>query len=178
MTWATTHSRSRPSEFVWVVELLRLGFIGSGFLFFLLPGNLLVAFKWQYLGGGPEFQKIHIATYGIVAAFGLLLLLDRRFRDAALAICFTDFNLIAFAVSVACTALFAIFAKGVSIAPFVDTFLAALVLTVGCLCLPGKYLRLFQYLLDGFFILSIAMVFYEFYTKSSILYSYGASDLG
>jgi hypothetical protein len=169
---------SRPADLAWAVEFLRLSFILSGFLFFLLPGNLLAIFNWHYLGGGAEYQKIHIATYGIVFVFGLLLLLDDRFREDVLAICLTDLNLIAFAVSVAVTSFFAIVVKGVSIAPFVDTFLAALVLTVGCLCLPERYLRLFRYLLDAFFIASIAMVFFEFYTKSSILYSYGASDLG
>lgn len=169
---------SRPADLAWAVEFLRLAFILSGFLFFLLPGNLLAAFNWHYLGGGAEYQKIHIATYGTIFAFGLLFLLDDRFRNDVLTICLTDLNLIAFAVSVAATSLFAIAVKGVSTAPFVDTFLAAIVLTVGCLCLPERYLRLFRFLLDAFFMVSIAMVFFEFYTKSSILYSYGASDLG
>ena len=169
---------SRPADLAWSVEFLRLAFILAGFLFFLLPGNLLAIFNWHYLGGGAEYQKIHIATYGIVFVFGLMFLADNRFRDDVLAICFTDLNLIAFAVSVAATSSFAIVVKGVSIAPFVDTFLAAIVLTVGCLCLPERYLRLFRHLLDAFFIVSIAMVFFEFYTKSSVLYSYGASELG
>lgn len=178
MTWENAQFRSRPDNGIWLIEALRLAFILSGFLVFLLPGNLLLAFNWNYLGGGAEYQKIHVATYLLIFSFGLMLIMDARFRDAALGLCFTDVNLLAFIATVAVTALYAIGVKGVSIAPFVDTFLAALVLTIGCLCLPQKYLRLFRHLLDAYFIVSITIVFFEYYTKSSVIYSYGLSDPG
>jgi len=171
MTSISTQSliRRRPAHIAWFIEFLQLGFVLAAFLYFLLSGNILVALGWNYLGGGPEFEKIHVATYFVIFVFSLMLIFDTRFRNAAISLCLTELTLIAFMISAAAVALFAIIAKQASIAPFIDTFVAAIVITIGCLSLSGRYLRAFRYLLDAYFIASIAIVFYEYYTKSKII---------
>lgn len=172
MTLISTQSlvRRRPSHVAWFSESLQLTFILVTYLYFLLPPKLLLVMGWEYLGGGAEFEKIHVATYLVLFVFSLMLIVDTRFRDAALSLCCTDLTLIAFMISAATAAFYAIIAKQVSIAPFIDTFMAAVVTTIGCICLSGRYLRAFRYLLDAYFITSIAIVFFEYYTNSSIIF--------
>ena len=169
-------TRQRPMPLSWLAELLRLGFVLALFLFFLLPGKLLLLLDWHYVGGGPEYQKIHVATYLIILVFGLMLIVDMRFRDTVIAACLTEYSFVSFAISAAATALFAIVVRHVSIAPFVDTLGAAIIGTLGCICLPVRYMRILKRLLDTFFVANIAIVFYEYYTKSSIIGSYALSD--
>ncbi len=171
MTWISTQSyvRRQPIRAAWLVEFLRLGFIIGVLLYFLLPSVVLRILGWHYLGGGAEFEKIHIATYLIISMFGGALFVDTRFRNAVVALCYTELSLTAFAVSVGAVAMFAVAVKKVSIAPFVDTLLAAIVVTIGCICLPGRYLRALQNLINIFFIANIPMILYEYYTKSSII---------
>ena len=56
-----------------------------------------------------------------------------------------------------------------SIAPFVDTFFAALLVTIGWICLPPKNLRFLRYLLDIYFVTNIAILFLEYGTKSRVI---------
>ena len=153
----------------WLIEFLHLAFVLATFLFFLLPGNLLIALHWKYFGGGPQFEKIYIATYLIILVFGLLILLDLRFRYAVISVCTRESTLIAFMISVFAVALYAIVAKHSSIAPFADTFFAALIVSIGYVCLPQRYLSISRLLLDIYFIVSIAIMFYDYKTKSTIV---------
>jgi hypothetical protein len=163
-------TRRRPAHLAWFVKFLNLSFILVLFLYFLLPGHLLLLMGWNYLGGGgAEIEKIHIATYLLTLVFGLMLIVDTRFRHAAIVIS-GDLSFIAFVISVAATALFAVLASHVSIAPFVDTLGGAIIGTIGCVCLPTKYLGALKRLLNAYFITNIAIVFFEYYTKSDIFY--------
>lgn len=164
-------TRQLPARLGWLVELLRFGFILAVFLYFILPGNLLVLMGWDYLGlsGGPAFEKIHLATYLLVSVFGLLLIFDTRFRNIAPAICFTNFPFAAFSISAAATALFAVIVRQVSIAPFIDTLGTAIIATLGMICLPVAYMSKFRRLLDAYFVVSIAIIFFEYFTKTAIV---------
>lgn len=164
-------SRRRPVHVSWFAEFLQLSFVLVVFSYFLLPSDVLVLMKWNYLGGGPEFEKIHLATYLLLVVVGLMLVVDARFRNTVIEIYFTDLTLTTFVVAVAATAAYAIAAKHVSIAPFVDTFVAAIIATIGCICLSERYSRLLKKMLDAYFIASIAIVFIESYSKSSVLFS-------
>lgn len=171
MTWTSTQflMRRRPAHVAWVIEFMNFAFVLAAFLYFLLPGNLLLIMGWDYLGGGAEFEKIHVATYLVITAFSLLFIGDARFRNAALSLCYSELSLIAFGVSITAVASYAIIEKRVSIAPFVDTFVAAFVITIGCICLSRRYLLVLRYLINAYFIASIAIIIFEYYTKSSIV---------
>ena len=171
MTWISTRPIRRRSSIpvAWFIEFLHLGFILAAFLYFLLPGTLLVSLGWNYLGGGAEFEKIHIATYLVTIIFGLLLFSDARFRNAVISLCCTESSLISFGIVVGAVASYAIVAKHVSIAPFIDTFAAALAITIGFICLSQRYLRIFRALLNVYFVLSIVIVFFEYYSKVNII---------
>lgn len=156
-------TRSRPS--------LAIGaFTVATMLFFVLSPSVLQLLNWNYLGGGGEYQKIHIATYLLIAAFTWLWLIDPRFRGNVVTLC-TDLTLISFALSVGVFAFYAVLVKHVSIAPFVDTFLAALLVTIGWICLPPESLRRLRYLIDIFFVINIALLFFEYATKSWLVFS-------
>ena len=84
-------------------------------------------------------------------------------------------TLISFALAVGVTASYAILVKHVSITPFVDTFLAALLVAIGWICLPVKNLTLLRKLLDICFVVNIAILFLEYVTKSLVIPS-GTAD--
>jgi hypothetical protein len=138
-------------------------------LFFLLPPSVFELLGWHYLGGGAEYQKIHVATYLLVMTFTGLWLIDPRFRGNVTQLCATDWTLISFVFAIGATASYAVLVKHVSIAPFVDTFLAALLVTIGWICLPSEHLRRLRHLLDIYFIANIAILFLEYAAKSTLI---------
>ncbi len=138
-------------------------------LFLWMPPSVFELVGWNYLGGGPEYEKIHIATYLLVAATLALFMIDAHFRGNVLYLCLTDWRLIFFAFAVAATAAYAIFFKQLSIAPFIDTFLAALVVVVVWICLPYDNLRQLRTLFDVFFIVNIALLFFEYAAKILVI---------
>ena len=158
----TTGQRTRPHT----VSLLEHMFTLATILFFILPRNALDLIGWHYIEGGPEYQKVHIATYLLITTFICLWLINPRFRGNVTHLCCTSWTLILFAFAVGATASYAIVVKHLSITPFVDTFLAALLVTIGWICLPAKNLRLLRNLLDIYFVTNIAILFLEYVTKS------------
>ncbi|HWV51997.1 VpsF family polysaccharide biosynthesis protein [Pseudorhodoplanes sp.] len=138
-------------------------------LFLWMPPSVFELLGWAYLGGGSEFQKIHFATYLLIGTTLALFLIDGLFRRNVLYLCLTDWRLIFFALTVAAVATYAILFKQLSIAPFVDTFLAALVVVVVWICLPYDSLRQLRTLLDVFFIVNIALLFFEYAAKILVI---------
>lgn len=138
-------------------------------LFLWMPPSVFALIDWGYLGGGAEYEKIHLATYLLLATTLALFALDSRFRGNLLYLCLTDWRLIFFALAIAATAAYAILFKQLSIAPFIDTFLAALVVVVVCICLPYDNLRQLRALLDIFFIVNIALLFLEYGAKTLVI---------
>lgn len=138
-------------------------------LFLWMPPSVFELIGWGYLGGGAEFEKIHLATYLLLAVTSALFALDPHFRRNVLYLCLTDWRLIFFALAVAATAAYAILFKQLSIAPFVDTFFATLVVVAVWICLPYDNLRQLRTLLDIFFIINIAALLFEYGTRSLVI---------
>ena len=130
--------RMRPHAAGWLASLIQHMFTLATMLFFVLPPGVFNLMGWHYLGGGAEYEKIHIATYLLIATFISLWLIDPRFRGHVTHLCSTDWSLISFTLAVGATASYAVLVKHVSITPFVDTFLAALLVTIGWICLPPR----------------------------------------
>jgi hypothetical protein len=162
----STAAQARPRPTAQPVRWLRFSLAFITVLFLWMPPSVFELVGWGYLGGGPEYEKIHLATYLLVAATLALFALDPHFRRNALYLCLTDWRLIFFALAIAATAAYAILFKQLSIAPFVDTFLAALVIVVVWICLPYDNLRQLRALLDVFFIVNIALLFLEYGAKT------------
>lgn len=135
-------------------------------LFFVLPPSVLHLIGWHYLGGGTEFEKVHLATYLLIGAFICLWLADPHFRGKVSQLICTDWTLISFTLAVGAVASYAILVKHVSIAPFVDTFLVAILATIGWVCLSTTALGQLRRLLDIYFIANIAVLFLEYATRS------------
>ena len=161
MTRIKIHKQQRP-------RVVSVGiFAIATMLFFVLSPGMLKLISWHYLSGGAEYEKIHIATYLLVATFGWLWLTDPRFRGNVTGLC-TDWTLVAFALTIGAVAFYAVLFKKVSIAPFVDTFWAALLVTIGWICLAPR-LRLLRYMLDIYFVINIVLLFIEYATKSWLI---------
>ena len=148
---------------------LRYMFAGATMLFFIISPGVMQIINWHYLGGGPEFEKIHIATYLLVVAFVGLWLTDRYFRRNVTELCRSDWILVAFTLSVGAVAFYAVLVKHLSIAPFVDTFLAAMLVAIGWICLPLNSLSNLRRLLDFYFAANIALLFLEYAMKSWLI---------
>jgi len=153
----------------WLAKPIRHLFTLATILFFVVSPDVFNLVGWHYAGGGGEYEKIHIATYLLVVAFISLWLIDPRFRGDVTYLCGTDWTLISFVLAVGATAFYAVLVKHVSIAPFVDTFLAALLVTIGWICLPSENLRRLRRLVDIYFIVNIAILFLEYATKSPLI---------
>src|ERR1700680_1293057 len=111
-----------------LVKFLRWAFIVITFLYFVLSPSVLYVSGWRYLGGGAEFQKIHLATFLLIPTFALLFFSDRQFQTRTLSTSL-DPSFLPFALTAGVVAFYATVFKHVSIAPFVDTFFAAIVVT-------------------------------------------------
>ena len=157
------HTVSRLTN--WMLHMFTLATV----LFFIVPPNILKSIGWQYIGGGAEYEKIHIATYLLIAAFVCLWLIDPPFRGNVTRLCRTDGTLISFAIAVGAIAFYAIIIKQVSITPFVDTFFAALLVAIGWICLPLENLRRLRCLLDIVLVTSIAIMLLEYGFQSHLI---------
>ncbi|MGY4234701.1 hypothetical protein ACVIIW_003648 [Bradyrhizobium sp. USDA 4449] len=138
-------------------------------MYFVVSGSLLQALGWQYVGGGSEVEKIHPATYLIFFWFACALILDRRFRSSVYTIIAHDFALVSFALATGCAAAYAIFFKGVSIAPFVETLAATLVVFVIVVSLPARAIVLFRRAVDVIMMFSIVMIVAEYYMRQTFI---------
>ena len=167
----TTSRRTRPHAVSRFVNSIQHMFTLATILFFILSPKVLDLMGWHYWGGGAAYQCVHIATYLLITTFTCLWLIDPRFRGNVTRLSCTDWTLISFALVVGATASYAVLVKHVSITPFVDTFLAALLVTIGWICLPAKNLRLLRNLLDIYFVTNIAILFLEYATKSWVMFT-------
>jgi hypothetical protein len=101
--------------------------------------------------------------------FCTLIVLNRGFRTNVFVISLSDNSLGFFSVSVAAAATFAIFAKGASAAPFVDTFGATIITMYVLILMPLPSLYFLRILIDFFIVLNIILMLFEWATQSSIL---------
>ncbi len=139
-------------------------------LYFVLPGSLLPSLGWHYFGGGPEFQKIHPATYMLVAVFSLALVVDREFRRRCLVQLTTDYAFVAFGIAALATSVFAIAARGASAANLIETFALALIVRVSIVALPRKPMVWFRVFVDVLFIIGVVTVLGEFALRRTLIF--------
>ena len=157
----TIGQRRQRHAVSWLANPIRHLFTLATILFFVVSPDVFNLVGWHYAGGGGEYEKIHIATYLLVVTFVSLWLIDPRFRGDVTYLCGTDWTLISFGPAVGATAFNAVLVKHVSIAPFVDTFFAALLVTIGWLCLPSENLRRLRRLVDIYFIAILRSCFWN-----------------
>jgi hypothetical protein len=138
-------------------------------LFLLLPGSLLVSLGWSYFGGGPEFEKIHPATYLLVAVFSWALIVNRLFRWRCIAYSVSDFAFIAFAVTAFSTVMFAIAASGAPASNFIDTFVVALIIRTAMVAVPRRPMVQFRTFIDIYCVVTIVIVFAEYMLNRNLI---------
>lgn len=139
-------------------------------MFFLLPGSLLPSIGWHYFGGGPEFQKLHPATYLLVAVFPLALIVDGAFRRRCMVQLTTDYAFVAFGIAALATSLFAIVARGASAANLIETFALALIVRLSIVAMPRGPMIWFRRFIDLLFIVGVVTVLGEFVLRRSIIF--------
>ena len=131
-------------------------------LFLLLPGSLLVSIGWSYFGGGPGFEKIHPATYLLVAVSSWALIVNRSFRWRCIAYSVSDCAFIAFALAALSTVVYAIAVSGASASNFIDTFVVALIIKIAIVAVPRRPMVQFRTFIDIYCIVTIVLVFVEY----------------
>ena len=139
-------------------------------LYFMLPGSLLPSLGWHYFGGGAEFQKIHPATYLLVAVFSLVLVVDGVFRRRCIVQLMTDYAFVAFGIAALATSLFAIVARGASAANLIETFALALIVRVSIVALPRKSMIWFRRFVDVLFLVGVVTVLGEFALRRTLIF--------
>jgi hypothetical protein len=143
-------------------------FIGCVSLYFLLSGPALQQLGWDYLGQGGELEKLHPATYLIVACFSASCFIDPQFRTKVLSL-IGDPIMVGFGTAVLATGTYASAVHGASITPFVDTFFAAILSTIVLLSMPGRYLLVFGTIIDLFLTANIILLFIEYFSGANII---------
>lgn len=141
-------------------------------LYFALSPPALLLFGWQYLGGGNQLEKIHPATYMLASALCFSFLIDARFRRNIFVRVASDPSIAAFILAFAVTACYAVISQGASAAPFVDTFIAAILAVLTVSYMPRRPLIFLRRLLDIFFIISIGLLLWEFAAQRDFLLTY------
>jgi hypothetical protein len=136
-------------------------------LYVVLSGLTLPSIGWFYGGGGSELEKIHPATYLLIAVLPLVVIFDRRFRSKAIHLVFDPSFLFFIVISIS-TAAYAILMKQVSAAPFVDTFLSTILVATLVLAMPKPALLRLRSLLDIVILINVLLIFIEFATQQTI----------
>jgi len=152
------------------LTMLSSAFMACVALYFVLPGNALPKIGWHYFGGGSEFQKIHPATFLLVAVFSMLVVLDRVFQRRCIVQLKTDHAFVAFGFAALAASLFAIVVRGASIANLLETFALALMVRLAIVAAPRRSMAQFRIFVDLMFIVGAATVFWEFAFKRSIIF--------
>ena len=130
-------------------------------LYLLVSGQMLLILRWHYVGGGSAIEKIHPATYLLFVALCMSLLLHSQFRYLFFNRISTDLSLVSFVAAVILTAAYAVLLGNASVAPFVDTFLSAVLTTIVLTCVPNPALLFLRRMVDLFLVLNIFMIFAE-----------------
>jgi hypothetical protein len=130
-------------------------------MYFVLSLPALLGLGWQYLGGGSEFEKVHPATYLLIAAFVMSVTIDKGFRFRVTSRITSDASLVLFCVAVIIAATYASVIQGASAAPFVDTFFAAILATIIVTCMTVKSLTFLRRLIDICFVVNASVIIFE-----------------
>ena len=167
-------SKAEPKASTVLVPLLPYALVFSVMPYLLLSGQTLLVFRWHYVGGGSAIEKIHPATYLLFLALSISLILHSQFRRLFFHRISSDLPLVFFVAAVIWTAAYTIILGGASVAPFVDTFLAAILTTIVLTCVPYPALLLLRRIVDLFFVLNIFMIFAEMVLHTDFIAPYVA----
>lgn len=137
-------------------------------LYVVLSPPVLPLIGWSYGGGGSELEKIHPATYLLVVLLPLTMTYDWRFRVEAMRLMLEPAFLLFITASIT-TAAYAILAKQVSAAPFVDTFVSTILVTTFTLALPRRALQELRTLIDVTILINVILIFFEFVTQRGFI---------
>lgn len=159
----------RPLGIVALLQLHSYVLVTAILLYLVISAPVLVALDWHYVGGGSEAEKIHPATYMLVAALCFSLIIDRQFRLRVMTRFLTDGYILSFFAAVTATAGYAYLFKGASLAPFIDTFYSAILTAVILTCVRQRPLIFFRRLVDIFFVTSALIIFWETATNRNLL---------
>jgi O-antigen ligase len=168
-----TDDISAPSA---VLSLMHTASLWSIALYAILSPLTLSGMGWLYLGGGNELEKIHPATFLLVALVPLLIIFDQRFRLEAMQL-LLDVSFQVFIIASVSTAAYAILIKQISAAPFVDTFLSTILTAAVVLAMPRRHLLQLRALLDITILVNVFLIFIEFVTQQSFALRFSTAPL-
>ena len=158
-----------------VLPFLRYALSSVPVLYLVLPGLTLLILGWHYVGGGDPIQKLHPASYLLLACLSLLLVLDQQFQRLFVHRFGADRSLTSFVAAVLLVAVYSYFAADTPIAPFVDTFGVAIVSAVVLTCISNQQIQFIRRLVDAFFIVNIFVIFIELIQQTDFLMDYAST---
>ena len=153
--------RSKPKSSAALAPLFPYGLVLVMALYLLVSAQTLLIFRWHYVGGGSAIEKLHPATYLLICGLSLTLVFHSQLRRLFFYRISSDPFLISFVTAVLLTAAYDVLLANASVAPFVDTFLMAILTTIVLTCVPYPALLLLRRIVDLFFVLNIFMIFAE-----------------
>ena len=137
-------------------------------LYLVLPGLTLLILGWHYVGGGTAIQKLHPASYLLLVGLSLWLVFDHQFRRLFVHRFASDPSLALFVAAVLLTTIYSYFSSDTPIAPFVDTFGAAIVCAVVLTCISSQQIKLIRRLVDVIFYRQYVRHFFRAYTADGL----------
>jgi hypothetical protein len=167
-----THFRDRPQTAAALEPLFPYGLAFITAIYLLLSIQSLLILRWQYVGGGSAIEKIHPATYLLIGGLALTFLLHSRLRQLLSHRILSDPSLLFILAAISFTAVYDVMLGGAPVAPFVDTFVMAIVTTVVLTSIPYSVLRALRRIVDWFMIFNIAMIFSEMFLHRDFLAPY------
>ena len=173
--WALTVTKARSRRPIGATVIQRFHYYVLVMIiitYFGLSYPVLSGLGWHYLGGGGEIEKIHPATYLLLVGFLISLMIDQTFRSRVVGRTAADPSLVLFVLAVTVTAAYTCVVQGASVAPFVDTFLVAILATIIVTCIPVRPLRFLRRLIDVFFVVNILLIFLEAMLHRSFFATY------
>jgi hypothetical protein len=154
--------RAKPRTSAALAPLFPYGLVLLIGLYLVLSGTTLLILRWHYVGGGSAIEKIHPATYLLFVAVVTSLVFHSQFRRLFLQRISSDLLLVFFVAAIIFTAGYDVLFGNAPFAPFVDTFLAAVLTTIVLTCVPYSAILLLRRLVDLFFVFNIFLIFVEY----------------
>ena len=154
--------RAEPRISAALTPLFTYGLVLIVALYLLLSSTTLLILRWHYVGGGSAIEKIHPVTYLFFSAAVISLVFHPQYRRLFIQRISSDLLLVSFLAAVLFTAGYDVFFGKVPFAPFVDTFLTAVLGAIVLTCLPRPAILFLRRIVDLFFVFNIIMIFVEY----------------
>jgi hypothetical protein len=154
-------SKPEPRYSTILVPLLPYALVVAVMPYLFFSTQTLLVLRWHYVGGGSAVEKIHPGTYLLVLTLAASVVLYPEFRRLFVRRISTDLSIGLFFGAVIFTAAYTVSFGDASVAPFIDTFVAAILTTVVLTCIPTPPLIFLRRVVDLFFALNIVLIFAE-----------------